>query len=95
MTKAGHALMQSFTNLLRIMTTRYNLATLLINAAVKSDTNTLSAFAATNVKPALGASWTFSADTCILMHRSVEEDSVTVEVIRSRTGVYNSFPSTC
>lgn len=94
MTKAGHALMQSFTNLLRLMTTRYNLTTLVINAAVKSDTNTPSAFAATNVKPALGASWTFSADTCILMHRSVEEDSVTVEVIRSRTGVYNPLPGT-
>jgi hypothetical protein len=68
------------------MTTQYNLATLLVNTAVRSDTNTQSAFSATKVKPALGASWAYSADTCIIMHRSVEE-TVTVEVIRSRTGV--------
>jgi hypothetical protein len=69
------------------MTTQYNLTTLLVNTVVRSDTNTQSAFSATKVKPALGASWAYSADMCILMHRSVEEDTVTVEVIRSRTGV--------
>jgi RecA/RadA recombinase len=84
---AGHALMQSFTHLLRLMTKEYNLATLLVNASVKVDANTQSAFSATKVKPALGVSWAFTADTCILMHRSVEEETVIVEVLRSRNGV--------
>jgi hypothetical protein len=70
------------------MTKEYNLTTLLVNAAVKTDTNVQSTFSATQVKPALGVSWTFCADTCILLHRSVQEDTVIVEVIRSRTGVY-------
>ena len=81
----GHALMQSFTHLLRVMTAQYSLTTLLINAAVKTDLNTLSAFSGTRLKPALGATWTFSPDTCILMHRAVE-DKVVAEVIRSRSG---------
>jgi hypothetical protein len=72
------------------MTKQYNLTTLLINTAVKSDTNTQSAFSATKTKPALGVTWTFCADTCILLHRSIEDDIITVEVIRSRTGVTHS-----
>ena len=82
--------MQSFTHLLRLMTTQYNLTTLLVNTAVKTDTNILSAFSSTKIKPALGVTWTFCSDTCILLHRSVEEDTITVEVIRSRTGVQSS-----
>jgi hypothetical protein len=81
--------MQSFTHLLRLMTTQYNLATLLVNTAVKTETNnTQSAFSSSKIKPALGVTWTFCADTCILLHRSVEEETVTVEIIRSRTGVF-------
>jgi len=83
--------MQSFTHLLRLMTKDYNLTTLLVNTSVKVDTNTKSAFSATKVKPALGVSWTFTADTCILMHRSVEEDMVITEVLRSRNGVMRSL----
>lgn len=70
------------------MTKEYNLTTLLVNTAIKTDTNGQSAFLATKMKPALGVAWTFCADTCVLLHRSVEEDTVVVEVIRSRTGVY-------
>jgi len=80
--------MQSFTHLLRLMTKNYNLITLLVNTAVRTTaSNPQSAFIATNVKPALGVSWTFTADTCLLMHRSVDEHTVIVEVIRSRSGV--------
>jgi Rad51 len=86
--------MQSFTNLLRLMTTQYNIATLLVNTAVRSDANTQSAFSATKDKPALGASWAYSADTCILVHRLVDEDTIIVEVIRSRTGVLLLKPNT-
>jgi len=75
-----------------VITTQYNLTTLLINAAVKTDLNALSAFSTTKVKPALGATWTFSADTCILMHRAVE-DKVIAEVLRSRSGVLSSCGS--
>src|SRR5271155_3403301 len=84
----GHALMQSFTHLLRLITTQFNLTTLVINTAVKTDSNTQSAFSGTNFKPALGVTWTFCSDTCILLHRSVQPEIVTVEVIRSRTGVH-------
>lgn len=69
------------------MTQNYNLTTLLVNTAVRTVSNPQSAFIATNVKPALGVSWTFTADTCLLMHRSVDEHTVIVEVIRSRSGV--------
>ena len=79
--------MQSFTHLLRIITTQFDLTTLMINTAVKADSNTQSAFAGTIVKPALGITWNFCADTCILLHRSVQPDIVTIEVVRSRTGV--------
>jgi hypothetical protein len=84
--------MQSFSHLLRVVTTQYNLTTLLVNAAVKTDLNALSAFPTTKVKPALGATWTFSADTCILMHRAVE-DKVIAEILRSRSGVLSSCGS--
>jgi len=84
--------MQSFSHLLRVITTQYNLTTLLINAAVKTDLNALSAFTTTKVKPALGATWTFSADTCILMHRAVENKLI-AEVLRSRSGVRSSCGS--
>lgn len=89
----GHALMQSFSHLLRLMTIQYNLITLLVNTAVKADTNSQSAFSSTKYKPALGVTWTFCADTCILLHRSVEPDTVTIEALRSRTGVriYSTF----
>jgi len=80
--------MQSFSHLLRLMTEDYNLTTLLVNTTVKVETNTQSAFSATKVKPALGVSWTFTADTCLLMHRPMEEETVIVEVLRSRNGVY-------
>ena len=30
--------------------------------------------------------WTFCADTCVLMHRSLGEERIIVEVIRSRNG---------
>jgi hypothetical protein len=86
----GHALMQSFTHLLRLITTQFKLTTLVINTAVKTDSNTQSAFSGTNFKPALGVTWTFCGDTCILLHRSVQPETVTVEVIRSRTGVHTS-----
>lgn len=79
--------MQSFVNLLRLMTIQYNLTTLLVNTAVRADTNPLSAFSSTKIKPALGLTWPFCADTCLLLHRPVEEDVVIAEVIRSRTGV--------
>ena len=82
--------MQSFTRLLRLMTTQHNLTTLLVNTAVKTDTNSQSAFSSTKLKQALGVTWTFYSDTCILLHRSVEEDTIIVEVIRSRTGVQSS-----
>jgi hypothetical protein len=88
----GHAVMQSFTNLLRLITRRYNLMSLIINTAAKEDINTQSAFSATEVKPSLGVAWTFSADTCVFMHRSVQEDLITVEVFRSRSGVIHLLP---
>ena len=69
------------------MTTEYRLATLLINTAVIADSNPQSAFSGTKVKPSLGVTWSFCADTCILLHRSVQENIVTVEVVRSRSGV--------
>ena len=83
----GYALMQSFTNFLRMMTTQYNLATILVNTAVKTNSNAQSAFTATQIKPALGVSWSFSADTCVLLHKSVDEETVIAEVVRSRSGV--------
>jgi hypothetical protein len=79
--------MQSFTNVLRLMTRQYNLTTLLVNTAVRADTTPISAFSSTKIKPALGVTWTFCADTCMLLHRPVEEDTVVAEVIRSWTGV--------
>jgi len=79
--------MQSFTHLLRLITAQFNLTTLLINTTVKTESNTQSAFAGTKFKPALGVTWTFCADTCILLHRPVQQDTVIVEVLRSRTGV--------
>ena len=79
--------MQSFAHLLRLMTKEYKLTTLLVNTAVKTDANSQSAFMATKLKPALGVAWTFCADTCLLLHRSVEDEAVIIEVIRSRTGV--------
>jgi hypothetical protein len=69
------------------MTKEYNLLTLLVNTAVKTESNTQSAFIATKLKPALGVTWSFCADTCILLHRSVEEETVIIEILRSRTGV--------
>jgi hypothetical protein len=69
------------------MTKEYNLITLLVNTAVKTESNTQSAFIATKLKPALGVTWSFCADTCILLHRFVEEETVIVEILRSRTGV--------
>ena len=80
----GHALMQSFTHLLRLMTQEYGLVTLLVNTAVKTEAMGQSAFMDTRIKPALGVTWSFCADTCVLMHRSLGEESIIVEVIRSR-----------
>ena len=79
--------MQSFSALLRLITTQYNLTTLLVNTAVKTDPNPQSAFSATKVKPALGVSWSFTADTCLLLSPAEQEDRIIVEVLRSRTGV--------
>jgi hypothetical protein len=87
----GHALMQTFVNLLRLVTRRYNLTSLLINNAVKVDASPQSAFSGTKFKPSLGTAWSFCADTCVFMHRSVEESLITVEVIRSRGGVFVIF----
>ena len=101
----GHALMQSFIHLLRLLTQQYSLTTLLINTAVKSETigkslhdnndqNVFrmiitvgqSAFMDTRIKPSLGITWTFCADTCLLMHRSLREERIIIEVLRSRNG---------
>ena len=40
----------------------------------------------TRLKPSLGVTWTFCADTCVLMHRSLGEERIIVEVVRSRNG---------
>jgi len=83
--------MQSFAHLLRLLTQEYRLATLLVNTAVKNEGIGHSAFMDTRVKPALGVTWSFCADTCVLMHRSLGEETIIVEVIRSRNGVF--FPN--
>jgi hypothetical protein len=80
--------MQSFTHLLRLMTQEYGLVTLLVNTAVRNEAMGQTAFMDTRVKPALGVTWSFCADTCVLMHRSLGEGSIIVEVIRSRNGVF-------
>jgi hypothetical protein len=80
--------MQSFAHLLRLMTTQYNLTTLLVNTAVRADRNPLSAFSSTKIKPALGVTWTFCVDTYILIHRPVEQDTIIAEVIWGRIGVH-------
>jgi hypothetical protein len=79
--------MQSFSHLLRLITTEYNLLTLITNTTVKSDMGGGSAFAGTRIKPALGTTWTFSPDVSLLMHRPTDDERVIVEVLRSRNGV--------
>ncbi|OLL25956.1 DNA repair protein rdl1 [Neolecta irregularis DAH-3] len=79
----GHALMMSFSRSLSTLTRELNLCTILINVTVKSKGFTDSAFADCTLKPALGPSWTFCTDLCLLL-RGISVNFAIAELIRAR-----------
>lgn len=83
----GHATMVSAMEALASLTHTRGLLTLVLNAtASASPTNPSSAFTATTVKPALGASFPFSCDVELLLQDSARVFGLADEGERERAG---------
>ncbi|RUP23778.1 hypothetical protein BC936DRAFT_138971 [Jimgerdemannia flammicorona] len=87
----GHALMTTFARSLRSLATAHHIAILVVTSSVSSTPSfPLSAFAATNTKPGLGASWTFLTDVQLYLSRPTARDESegggerVCEVVRAR-----------
>ncbi|CAB4384678.1 unnamed protein product [Rhizophagus irregularis] len=69
----GHSLMITLTRILRNLAKEYNIAVLVINAAIASNPNNpISVFSSTKSKPSLGMSWTFMPDVQLYLTHCVE-----------------------
>jgi RAD51-like protein 3 len=70
----GHSLMVTLTRILRNLAKEYNIAILLVNAAIASiPNNPVSVFSSTKSKPSLGISWTFMSNIQLYLTHCVED----------------------
>ncbi|RIA97576.1 P-loop containing nucleoside triphosphate hydrolase protein [Glomus cerebriforme] len=86
----GHSLMVTFTRILRNLAKEYDIAILVINAAIASyPNNPISVFSSTKSKPSLGISWTFMPNIQLYLTHCIDYTIENGIVIKENEGEKN------